>query len=247
MVSEQTIRKFVRAELDKVAARDFDLLRRIPSTTTWRIVDYVSALAPSERNELLESFADISVFHFLRYRDPNLHAYKTGHVAYRQFVETVAQMPDLQCKYCSAFELRMILKYRDSAEPPPDEVIRRATSIAATNAREIRKAIKAAFSDRFHATAENCGGGDWVYHCSFNARAFDVDIDYGGQVDQLRYGVFYSDPATGMETRLLTYEGMLGMGHGCWDYVTAQNLSESVTVLCQLVEELVVIPERLDT
>lgn len=251
MVSEENVHRFVRMEIDKAIVNDFQSLRSIPSTGTWKAIDYVSTLGQSDRNELFNAFADNALFCFFPARNADLHAFKSGNEAYRRFLEAMPMIPDWDYMYFGVRDLRALLADRRSAQPLdislalPDEVIRRAEAIVPTSAPQIRKVIKGAFSDRFHAAAENRGGGDWIYHCSRSGRAFDVRIDYRGKGDQLRYEVSYGGPAAGIEARSMTYEGMLGMGLGRWDYVTAEGLTEAVTILCQLVEELVVIPDRL--
>jgi hypothetical protein len=70
-------------------------------------------------------------------------------------------------------------------------------------------------------------------------------IDYGGRVDQLRYYVQLSDASTGLKTKTLNFETLLGLGFGQWDFVTADSQLENVRLLCELIQELVLIPDRL--
>jgi len=39
---------------------------------------------------------------------------------------------------------------------------------------------------------------------------------------------------------------MLGLGFGRWDFLTAENVTDAVFTLCELVKFLVSIPQRLD-
>jgi hypothetical protein len=128
----------------------------------------------------------------------------------------------------------------------PPEVLRRAEAIRPTTAGQIRQIVKRAFAERFDARYENRGGGDWKYFGRHAGRDFVVAIDYGGRSDQLRYEVKYEDVRTGIRPRRLCYEWLLGVGHGHWDFVTADNLEDSIALLCELVGELVEIPDRLD-
>ena len=81
-----------------------------------------------------------------------------------------------------------------------------------------------------------------MYSGEYAGRSFQLRIDYGGRSDQLRYGLSFDDVPTGIRARRLSYEGLIGLGDGHWDFVTADNLSESVLLLAKLVQELVVIP-----
>lgn len=127
----------------------------------------------------------------------------------------------------------------------PSEVIQRAESIRPTKATEIRREITSVFAQQFKAKAENRQGGNWLYSCEYQGRLFQVHIDYAGRSAQLRYHLSFDDISADILARRLSYEGLLGLGYGEWDFVTADNLSESVLLLVELVQLLVTIPEKL--
>jgi hypothetical protein len=249
VLDEEKLQRSIRGEIDAIAARNFDVLRGIPSTHTWQVIDYVAGLEAAERDSLFDAFAANALFLFLPNRSPDLHAAKTGDRAYLRLKEA---MPLIwHWKYQDVRTLRAMLADSRSSRPlgflrdaPPD-VIARAESILPTSAAEIRKAFKAAFSARFSKPrVEKLGGGYWHYFGLCGGREFRLGVDYGGRGHQLRYEVFYDHHPKGVRANRLTYEGMLGMGLGWWDFVTAQNLGETVAMLCDLVERLVTLPER---
>jgi hypothetical protein len=127
----------------------------------------------------------------------------------------------------------------------PDTTVRRAESIRPTNASQIRKEVKRHFTERFDATIENMGAGNWLYEGSHSGRPFSVLIDYGGMGDQLRYSVQISDSSTGIHTKTLNYETFLGVGFGRWDFVTADTLPNDIPLLCEFIQELVGLPDQL--
>jgi hypothetical protein len=124
-------------------------------------------------------------------------------------------------------------------------VIQKADALRPIKAPEIRKVVKKALADQFAARAEKSVGGEWKYHGASEGQGFTVSIDYGGMGDQLRYGVLFEDEASGFRAHGLTYEGMLGLGLGRWDYLTADNVAECVDLLCGFIKDLVSIPERI--
>lgn len=249
MATQAELEQLIRSVLDAEIASDYRSIRRVPSTYTWKILDYVSALESGERDSLLEAFAANGVFLLSPDRDPKLHAYQSGHSAYRRFVEAMPKL--FGWKYADVRFLRGILGDLRSKNPSPEfanvpsEVIQRAESIRPTKATEIRREIKNMFAQQFKAKAENRQGGNWRYSCEYQGRLFQVNIDYAGRTAQLRYHLSFDDISTGIRARQLSYEGLLGLGHGEWDFVTADNLSESVLLLVELVQQLATIPEKL--
>ncbi len=249
MVTEGHVQKFVRSEISSAVASDFGTLRRIPSTETRKVVDYVSGLELAERVALFDALVGGGTLLLWPQGGPALHVPRVGNAAFDRFRNAMLWMNDW--KYANVRSLRSNLGDRHHAkdvgigQDVSVEVLRQAEAIQPTDASQIRKAVKIAFTERFAATAESQGGGDWCYTGVCDGRQFKARIDYGGRSDQLRYEVFYDDLATGIQANRLTYEGMIGMGCGRWDCVTATNLGAAVTLLCDLVRELVSIPERI--
>jgi hypothetical protein len=54
-----------------------------------------------------------------------------------------------------------------------------------------------------------------------------------------------SDPSTGLSSKMLTYEGLLGLGFGRWDFLTADSQTEAIQLLCEFIQELVAIPDSI--
>jgi hypothetical protein len=42
-----------------------------------------------------------------------------------------------------------------------------------------------------------------------------------------------------------TWEGMLGLGIGHWDFVCQHNLAQSVALLGEIIEKMVMLPEQM--
>lgn len=240
------IRAAIRREHDANWAR----LRRIPSTYTWRVIDYVASLDAAARERLFESFASNGLHLLDPARDASLHRGRSGDPDYAAFRDGVLRLSGPA--YYDARMLRMILADVRSSRPSPEladtppEVLRRAETITPVKVTDIRKALKPRLAERFGAKAQKESGGVWHYVGGRSAgREFRLWTDFGGMSDQLRYEISYDEERTGIHARRLTYEGLLGFGFGHWDFVTAENLEESLALLCEFIEELVALPERL--
>jgi hypothetical protein len=239
----------IRSCIDHEDEHDWSPVRRVPSTHTWKTVDYIRALDRERRSELLRAFASNALFYFPTDRDPPLHAAKAGHPEYAALLQAEALMAGAQ--YADVRSLRAILADQEGKRPTPafantpPEVIARAQGIRPTNARQIRKVVRHFFGERFGARPDNAEGGDWLYRGIHRGRGFVVAIDYGGW-DQLRYEVEFEDSRTSLRVRRLNYERLVGAGLGSWDSLTAENLEESIVLLCGLVETLVELPDRLE-
>jgi len=241
----------IRAIIEEEDASGWARMRRVPSTSASRNIDYVSKLDPARRRSLLDAFAWNALYMFDPSRDPHLFNSTPGHEEYQKFRDALPLM--FSWDYLDVRTLRAILGERGSGGPfrayadAPDSVIQRAESIRPIKATDIRRVVKQVFRKRFGASAEDLGGGDWRYVANYSGRTFDVSIDYGGNFRQFSYEVQYDDEPTGLHPRRLTYERMLGIDHGSWNYLTADNLAESIEFLCQMLEELVTLPDRLNT
>lgn len=241
------VEALVKTYIEREDAGDWAFVRRVPSTHTWKIVDSLRILDPERRLRLCHAFASNALYLFDAERDRTLGP-ATVDAVFNEFHAAVLRSWDWQ--YESVRALRMILGDQLGKRPSPEfantpvEVLQRAQSIRPTNAREIRKVVKRVFGERYGARPRN-PLGEWEYPGTHRGRPFVVTIDYGGW-DQLRYEVDYEDARTGLHPRRLSYERLVGAGLGHWDSLTADNLEESVTLLCELAERLVELPDQLE-
>lgn len=244
MVPRSQVVHFVRAIILNEAENGFARLRRVPSTYTWRCLDHLQTIGRSRKERLFDGIADRAPV-FLGLEPPPDKWQDTEMI---RFYNEVLQSPG---QHISARLLRGMAAAKRTDGPQglfsnlPDALVQQADSIRPTTASKIRKDVKRELEKHFGATAHNLGGGNWLYKGQTTARPFSVMIDYGGRVDQLRYYVQLSDASTGLKTKTLNYETLLGLGFGQWDFVTADSQLENVQLLCELIQELVLIPDRL--
>jgi hypothetical protein len=249
MVADQEIERFLRCLLDREAESRYARTRRIPSTYTWKVVDYLLRLQVIERDELFAVLATRGSFALRRDRDVSQVPDWRQSPSFRRFTDTLGWMCDW--KYMGLRMLKAIA--RDFRSDPtygafrdtPPEVIERAETIRPAKAPAIRKLVGTFLAERFGATAEKLDEGEWDYHGSVRGRIFTASIDYRNNTYQLRYDLAFADAETGVRAERFAYEGMLGIGFGWWDFITAENLHDSIVLLCDLIEESVTIPDKL--
>jgi len=243
-ISSDTVIHFVKALLLQEAAAGFARLRRVPSTYTWRCLDHLATLGRSRQERLFDDLAARAPI--LLGLAPIPPSWQSLEMA--RFYDGVLQTPS---PHVSARLLRGMAAAMRCDGPRglfanlPEALVQRADAIRPTTASQIRKEVKREFAQHLQATAQNIGGGNWIYQGESRGRPFAVLLDYGGRGDQLRYYVQLADAATGIRTRTLNYEGLLGMGFGQWDFVTADSQSENIQLLRELIEELAALPNRL--
>ena len=242
--TSQRLVRFVRATIAKEAQAGFARISRIPSTYTWRCLDLLHSFSRSHQEQLFDAFAE---------RAPFLLGLEVPQALWQnpiltKFNEEVFRVPS---RHVSARLLRGMAaaKRSDGPQSPfskmPDAMMQQADSIRPTTASSIRKEVKQELGQHFGATPLKQGAGNWLYPGESSGRRFSVTIDYGGQVDQLRYFVEISDPSTGLDSKMLTYEGLLGLGFGRWDFLTADSQTEAIQLLCEFIQELVAIPDSI--
>jgi len=235
---------FARAEFEAEWRSGFARLRRVPSTTVQRLLDYFADQSPAEQAALADDLALNALTVLCFPRLPDLHAARRD--AYRRYVDSFPR--SWGYRYYGTRLLRGLLA-GEKTDPrlrlPPD-VRAQAEAIIPTRAGEIRKGVRARFKAHFGAKPENLGGGNWRYAGQWGDVALQVDIDYGGRSDQLRYGVTVHAPTRGITLRRLSLEALCGLPMQTgWDTVEARNLDASLDLLVELVTYCAGVPGKL--
>lgn len=236
----------VRAAIKAEEASNWALVRQIPSTYTWKALDYIVALTPIERAQLFAAVERNALFMFEPAPDSSEYAGRWP--AFDKFTFAIAQMADW--KYMDVRTLRAILGNVRGKRPDPAfaqipaAVIERAAAINAISAAEIRKTVRSAVDAHFGAKPQN-RGGLWTYAGSWDGLPSELSIDYGARYAQLRYEIRFADPVTGIVAESLVYERMVGAGLRDWDFITADNVHDSAELLCTLVKKLLGLPRML--
>jgi hypothetical protein len=246
------VRGLIEAEL----STGFPVVRRIPSPSTWKALVYVESLSRDERDALFDVFAERGCAWLQTGLEMNQFAERhkelVRHPAYARFLNEYGRAAPW--KYADPSFMRDWLNiHRQYAAsqatplPPPDfgsvplEVVEAAPPPVAAKAGEIRKAVKQAFTSRFHVKPTDLGSGVWNYPGDFEGRPFTLTLHWGTYM-KMRYGLTPGHlPAHRQFHGIsgVTWEGMLISGIGHWDFVCQHNLAASVALLGEIIEKTV--------
>jgi hypothetical protein len=248
-------KQFVRDLIEAEFASGFAFARRIPSTETWQTLAYFDALDAGERDVLCDILAERGSAGIGSAYSPERQQELVRHPAYQRY--TSGRMQASAWKYADPSFLRSILDgYRrvpegQGAPPPrpdfgrPLEEVENAVPPVTAPAPDIRREFKRAFGERFRVRPAKLGAGTWNYPGEYDGRPFTLSLDFGGSFHKLRYGVCPGESAPGKSVVGMTWEGMLGLGLGHWNFVCQHNLEASVALLGDIVEKVVLMLEEI--
>jgi hypothetical protein len=91
------------------------------------------------------------------------------------------------------------------------------------------------------------GDGIWRYENTLGGSSVKLLLSFGRNLAdaQLRYEIAVRNPTCTLDTPGLCFESLFGVGLGFWDYLTEANAGRSVELLCDLVEYVARLPERV--
>jgi hypothetical protein len=236
---QSELMRLLRAEFQRERASDFAMLRRIPSTSVRKFLDYFSTLDETGKNALAEALAENALVTFFPYEAKN--PYQAGNAAYRKYLDEKIRMWDW--KYQDVRGLRMSLAVA-KREPESsadnlmtDDIRRWIESIKPVKSTEIRKVVKLALSQIIAPLTVTHNGGCWLYGGYFQGTEISVNFDFHQKYAQFDYGIPhpYQSREPGIVRVDLNYERLMGLsGHG-WDCLEQANLDQSIALLKELV------------
>lgn len=256
------IAALIRTDSTAEAEAGFPAVIRIPSTETIRFLDYFDGLDVSGRAALLDAMARLGAMQFfppavissdalslvstspalLRFRN----ALQSGHFAYGlRYVEPrMARMMLLDPEGMAHMaETRSGLDFDPRDDPPnelvPDSDIR---SVRPAKAPLLRKLVETAFARLFSPKKGKLPGGETRFAGSIGSTALAVTVDFASRLAQLRWSVSLemANPELNA-SRVDDFWARCG-----WDYLTEENASRSIDLLCERIEYLVALKERID-
>ena len=212
-------KQLVRQLIDEESSSDYAFVRRIPSTDIWQTLAYLDSLDESERDTLFDLWAERGSA-MLTSVDYERQMEIVGHPIYQRFCDG---------------------KTAASAWTYGDADLVQSKKARAT---DIRRELKQQFRDRFEIDPTNVGGGVWEYAGNHQGREFALTMDYGGFIN-FRYGIVTSCLPKRGTPYGVAWEGLLGFGLSGWNCVCPDNLSQSVSLLGEIVEKLVPLLEEI--
>jgi hypothetical protein len=244
--SQDAVMNFLCAEFRREQESGFALLRRIPSTSVRKFLDYFSALNEPSQDALTEGLARLSLTRFFA-SEP--HPYASGNAAYRQYVDALPLMWDWKYE-----DIRMLRLMLVAAEREPESRFGRGMtpeirdwirSIKPTKSTEIRKVVKLALSQLFDQLTVSHEGQFWHYEGLLQGREVCVAIDYAASDRQLEYEISVKHKDRGVVLEGLNYERVMGLSFAHWDCLEQSNLDQSIALLKDLIVYCAEIPQRL--
>jgi hypothetical protein len=257
----------VRQFLDAERQMDFDLLRRIPSASVIKLVDYFRGLALKDQDALLDLLAQLGVLSLLPSRenfdamrslmnaDPDWLRYRnavsSGPLAmglrYTGLRMRKAMLADPQTVEVMT-QKRTLLDYVPRDDPPTELVHDISPeSIRPTKTPLLHKLLDSELRQRLApldaSWKQKAPGGVTTFSGQIDGTPVKIQIDLGGMGDlQLRYSVSIPPTEPGPNGRIhimrFAYEQLWGAAHG-WDYLTEENAEVSIRLLGDLIGELV--------
>lgn len=259
-----SIAALVREELDQEAAAGFPKLRRIPSTGVIRLLDYLATLPPADHPPLLDALAHLGAMHF--FPGPLIaKAYEEGRTTNPALLQMNAAMKSPPFTYGLRYlglrmakamlddpegvahmkQTRSTLDFQPRDDPPRELVldpdIRR---VQTAKAPLLRKLLNQSLTPLLGVKASKQPGGDSVYDGSIRGAPLKVRITFSNLYAQLYYGATAKIYERNILAQRLTYETLWGTNTG-WDYLTEENASRSIELLCELLAILARFMERI--
>lgn len=257
-----SITALLRADFTAEAEAGFPAVTRIPSTEAVKFLDYFAELGPGGRVALLDALARLGAIQFfpppvvyrealdLNSNNPALVRYRatlqSGHFAYGlRYVEprmAKAMLSDPEGMAHMA-QTRSSLDFVPRDDPPKELVLDTdLRKIKSAKAPLLRKLMETAFAQLFSPKKSKLPGGEARYAGSIGSNELTVSMDLASRLAQMRW--FVSLKMANPELKGFRVEDFWGR---CgWDYITEENASRSIDLLCERIEYLVRLKERID-
>ena len=258
-----SIAALLRADFAVEADAGFPTVKRIPSTEAVKFVDYFAALEPDGPGPLLDAMARLGAMQFfpppLVYQealDLNARnaailqlraAQQSGPFAYGlryvdlRMARAMLNDPESMARMA---QTRSALDFEPRDDPlkdlTPESDIRK---IQPAKAPLLRKLMEKAFAQLFPAQKSKLPGGETRYAGSIGSTELTVSFFFTSRFAQLHW--FVKMPMAKPNLRAFRVEDF--WGSRAWDYLTEENASRSIDLLCERIVYLVNLKERIDT
>ncbi|HEY2787075.1 MAG TPA: hypothetical protein VGJ05_19090 [Fimbriiglobus sp.] len=253
--SRSVVVDWLRAEFAAEERAGFPRLSRIPDTRVVKFLDHYASLPSDQKQELAAILADWSSYKFISEPLPQSTYERFAQAtAYPNRVEgirysNVKLLAGLAKDYGSRglagwFQSRGVGRL---ALKPPDNLLPSIAELVPIRIPKLRKLVHAAMADAFSPVATDIGSGFWRYDGKMSGTPIRLQIRFCGKMitPQLRYDVSVYSPGCTISAPSVCFESVLGVGYGTWDYLTEENAPRSIALLCELLEYVAGLPERM--
>jgi hypothetical protein len=246
---------WLRGEFAEEQCGGFLRLKRVPDTHVIRFLDHFTSLNAVEQSELKSVLAEWSSYRLegsaipipisdkfsrvtaipglgsgVRYTDVNLLAGLANNTGYQGLEGFFRQ----QGVVGSAMQL-------------PDDLVRQPEDLVPVEIPALQQLVLRKFTRLFGPETKELDDGIWWYTGTLANSMLRVQIRYSAKmgVPQLKYQVEVQGDGLMIAAPNVCFESILGAGFGRWDYLTEENAERSVDLLCELVEYVARLPERM--
>lgn len=245
------IKEFQRVEV----IGGFPRLRRTPSSTIVKYLDYFAGLDDTERAALLDANARIAALNFMppRMAFEHLQSVMDGEVYKRYRQGMVSPQFGAGLRYWDVRTIRYavtdpeaIARWTETRsrrafvprDDPPPELVPDPdlTHLEPAKAPQLRSLLDPAFKAAFGARKEK-DAGRTLYSGVAADTPLTVAITYTNRGLQLIYDVKIPDETNKVLVKRASY-GLLFSGDPGWDYLTEENAEPSIALLCDCVAEI---------
>ena len=252
MADTHALHKFLRGEFDTEARTSFARLRRVPDTHVRHFLDYYRSLNPTDQDALADGSTLWGTLGLLGPRRSERHEALNTNLAWERWTHEMVMGSGRDPHHCYSVPLlraciaqAKIDRSKGKPSSVPRELEEYAASIRSVKAPELRKLVRPMLRSILGARPSRLGGGDWDYEGTIGGSRVMVGIDYGGRSAQLRYEVAVQSTKPLVTFERAGFEVALGAGHGDWDFIVEENVSDSMALLGEFVTYMAELPRRL--
>lgn len=249
MSSLEQLQKFCRQEFDAELQQGFFNLRRVPSTSVCRFLNYHTTLGPEERSAFADAATLWAAARISGDADPAVWSSIRENNAWSAWRNwntmngwRFPSIPELRSRSAEA------TMERNRGGGKVGEAIQSFTnSVRPVRAQELRKHVKATLSDLLNTKPVNRGGGWWIYEGVLNESSVSVSLSYGGRNSQLAYEVTATSDSFLSKFERAGFEAVIGVATGDWDFIVEENLNDSTRLLSEFVTYTSLLPRRVSS
>jgi hypothetical protein len=234
---------FFRSEFLNEERSGFARLKRVPDSEVVASLGWYQSLSAADR----ASFVDF-VAHYAHHK----YGFLVGvpeiglarHPFYSRWRDVNIRFPFRSNRNVmmlrNAVRQYKIDRHRGVASCVSEDLFRFAESVKSVNAPELRKRTRAVLNEFGFRKTDEYGGN----RCMWEGQEFEVEVDFRSRAAQLRYGIIPSQFRNEAVDRL-SFEVVLGMGVGWWDYIVEENVQDVFRLLEELIQYAASLPRRL--
>jgi len=249
MISNEELVSFFRSELEHERNLGWSRLKRIPDTLVWRNLKFYETLNASDRETLLDCAAELASSYYSFVVGLPVRKIVTNPLFLERWRNALLRFIGYEYESVPSLRLAVAQVRADMAKHKQSSVSQEfftyALSVRGVKAPELRKGVKNAFGSLGLQRIEKTGGGNYVYHCKFRGQLFQAWIDYGGRSSQLRYSIVLPEFKDVHPLFQFRFERAFAFGFGDWNYITEENLNDSLQMLSEAVCYSIDLPKKI--